>query len=47
MGTSSASVARMPLYRPDPAALIVAGSVPVGNFAALWLLANANNRARS
>jgi hypothetical protein len=37
----------LPLYLPDPAALIVAGSVLVVCVAALWLLENAKNRATS
>jgi hypothetical protein len=37
----------LPLYLPDPAALIVAGSVLVASIAALWLLENAKKRAVS
>ncbi|QUQ66933.1 hypothetical protein [Kutzneria sp. CA-103260] len=42
-----ASGLALPLYLPDPASLIVAGSVLVLCVAALWLLENAKNRATS
>ena len=37
----------LPLYLPDPAALIVAGSVLVLSVAALWWLENAKKRVTS
>lgn len=40
-----ASGLALPLYLPDPAALIVAGSVLAVSVAALWLLENAKGRA--
>ncbi|MEV6610031.1 hypothetical protein [Kutzneria sp. NPDC051319] len=42
-----ASGLALPLYLPDPAALIVAGSVLAASVAALWLLENAKGRAMS